>query len=301
MKGTFSGFFTVIGIDNELNNAMIDLSNHFVSILALALLRERQSLMMTRTSLSNDFMCNILYGVVKEPEVIQSSFENAGIGKSSSYVVALFSANNTSADNDFFILRAHDHFSERIKNSCTVIDQDSIVLILADSPEKPAAESVLQVGSEFLKLSNARIGFSLAFENPVDTARFYLQAKAALRFGPLASPEESIFYHYGDVVLYDLIQHYGEAESLRTIMHPAILILQEYDEKHSVKLLPTLRVLLKNSNDTAVAAEELFLHRNTLYYRMKQISSITGIEFKDESSMEHLRISLLVNDILHQA
>ena len=46
-------------------------------------------------------------------------------------------------------------------------------------------------------------------------------------------------------------------------------------------LLDTLRALLRHDGSPTHAAEELYCHRNTVIYRMKQIEQLTGRHLTD--------------------
>jgi PucR family transcriptional regulator, purine catabolism regulatory protein len=52
--------------------------------------------------------------------------------------------------------------------------------------------------------------------------------------------------------------------------------LLDYDGKHHASLVRTLEVYLRRDRNMAAAARELFVHYNTLRYRLQQISSLLG-------------------------
>lgn len=52
--------------------------------------------------------------------------------------------------------------------------------------------------------------------------------------------------------------------------------LLEYDEAHQAGLLGTLRTFLAQSGSWTRTAEELFLHVNTVRYRMTRVEELTG-------------------------
>ena len=54
-----------------------------------------------------------------------------------------------------------------------------------------------------------------------------------------------------------------------------------YDRKNKTELLDTLRVYLESGSNAAEAAKKLFIHRNTLYQRMKKIEEIIQVDLKD--------------------
>ncbi|NLU46985.1 MAG: PucR family transcriptional regulator [Syntrophomonadaceae bacterium] len=72
----------------------------------------------------------------------------------------------------------------------------------------------------------------------------------------------------------------------------------EYDEKTDGELLLTLRKLLDSSFNMKSTADSLFIHVNTLYYRVNKIEELLGIDFNNMDSRVNLFIALKVWDTL---
>jgi hypothetical protein len=72
-------------------------------------------------------------------------------------------------------------------------------------------------------------------------------------------------------------------------LHPAAAVLrtQPRDE-----LLTTTRVVLDHGGDVAAAAEDLHVHRTTLYYRLDRIRDLTGVDLRQGQSSTHLQMAL---------
>jgi hypothetical protein len=86
-----------------------------------------------------------------------------------------------------------------------------------------------------------------------------------------------------DYMLHDLIRSRYDIEDF---LHPIIHILAQYDERNHTNFLETLEVYLANKNDPDLAAKQLYIHRSTLFYRVKKIREITGynLEGMDETA-----------------
>lgn len=76
------------------------------------------------------------------------------------------------------------------------------------------------------------------------------------------------------------------------IAHAAIGKLQAYDEKHSAQLLETLRTYLACACSATAAANDLFVHRTTLLYRLERIEEVGGVDLTDPQTRFHLDLSL---------
>ena len=65
----------------------------------------------------------------------------------------------------------------------------------------------------------------------------------------------------------------GASESARTFLSP----LLTHDAHRAVALLPTLRAFLRNDAQPSRTSAELFIHRNTLNYRLRRIEELLGV------------------------
>lgn len=64
--------------------------------------------------------------------------------------------------------------------------------------------------------------------------------------------------------------------------------LVEYDQKHGARLLWTLEELMQNNGSRKETAGKLFLHRNTMAYRVKKIEEILECSLGDSQTVQEL-------------
>lgn len=72
----------------------------------------------------------------------------------------------------------------------------------------------------------------------------------------------------------------------------ALQALIEHDRMHHSDYVPTLRSLFDNLGNAAKAAEELHLHVNTVRYRIRRITALTGVDIGDGDARLALEIEL---------
>ncbi len=69
--------------------------------------------------------------------------------------------------------------------------------------------------------------------------------------------------------------------------------LEDYDRERGSDLARTLAVYFDAGENASEAAERLFLHRNSLLYRLERIQNLTGLDLKDPEVRLALRLGLL--------
>ncbi len=69
--------------------------------------------------------------------------------------------------------------------------------------------------------------------------------------------------------------------------------LSEYDGERRADLLRTLRVYFLSGANASETADRLFLHRNSLLYRLERIQALTGLNLKEPEARLALQLGLL--------
>lgn len=110
--------------------------------------------------------------------------------------------------------------------------------------------------------------------------------------------DQKLFF-FSDYVYYALLDQVEDKSLLSFIRHPALDTLIHYDREKSAELYQTLRVFTKCGFNKAHTSERLFLHRNTVNYRIAQIESICGIDLSTTELLFSLQLSFLIDGYLN--
>ncbi|MBA2692960.1 MAG: helix-turn-helix domain-containing protein [Rubrobacter sp.] len=92
--------------------------------------------------------------------------------------------------------------------------------------------------------------------------------------------------------LLEALARSGELSAFRELVRP----LEEYDREHKGDLVRTLAVFFEANANASEAAERLFLHRNSMAYRLDRIQEITGLDLKDHRARLALQLGLLASN-----
>ena len=72
--------------------------------------------------------------------------------------------------------------------------------------------------------------------------------------------------------------------------------LRVHDRTRRSDLVRTLRTYFAAGTNASEAADRLFLHRNSMLYRLERIQALTGLDLKDDRVALALQIGLLANE-----
>ncbi|MGF1471693.1 MAG: PucR family transcriptional regulator [Rubrobacteraceae bacterium] len=73
------------------------------------------------------------------------------------------------------------------------------------------------------------------------------------------------------------------------LVHP----LADYDEDRGSDLIKTLSVYFETGANASETADRLFLHRNSLLYRLERIQELTGLDLREPEARLALQLGLL--------
>ena len=69
--------------------------------------------------------------------------------------------------------------------------------------------------------------------------------------------------------------------------------LVEHDRERRSDLVRTLRAYFAAGANASEAADRMFLHRNSMLYRLERIQKLTGLDLKDPGASLALQLGLL--------
>ncbi|PAE24653.1 helix-turn-helix domain-containing protein [Bacillus sp. 7894-2] len=134
------------------------------------------------------------------------------------------------------------------------------------------------IGGEYSSILNLRKSYREALE-VIKAAKF------------IGSPEE-LPYEYKKLWVFRYLEPIAQHNIKTNYVNEDLMKLQKKDLESQTSLLKTLEVYLLNNCRLKPTAEQLFIHTNTLKYRMKQITDLTSIDFDDFNTRCQLYIDL---------
>ena len=84
----------------------------------------------------------------------------------------------------------------------------------------------------------------------------------------------------------------GSLEPFRALIEP----LREHDRTRRSDLVRTLKTYFASGANASEAADQLFLHRNSMVYRLERIQKLTGLDLKDHGVALALQLGLLATE-----
>ena len=104
----------------------------------------------------------------------------------------------------------------------------------------------------------------------------------------------ALHLHHYDTLSSFLIFHRINSDDLELFVHQKIQALFTYDQDHDTELCATLQVYLEQAKSLAKTAEILFIHRNTVRYRIRKCTELINSDLEDGNEIFAFILSLRI-------
>ncbi|MBU3113226.1 PucR family transcriptional regulator [Clostridium lacusfryxellense] len=104
---------------------------------------------------------------------------------------------------------------------------------------------------------------------------------------------------YKKTGVYRLFFDMSNYDEMRNLYQETLYKLEKYDLKNSSNLLETLEIYLEQQKNIGLAAECLYIHRNTMKYRINRIEEILGCNLKDDNIIFQITLCIKIKKFLN--
>ncbi len=159
---------------------------------------------------------------------------------------------------------------------------------------------------QLLERYDGRAAFGNFSEFLTSMPTMYYQTKSALRLGPVLDPDKRV-YVYEDYSMYQMVEMAAKmlrqemgSRNIVHLCHPALIAMVLDDKRTGNNLTDVLHEYLCCERNAALAAKRLYIHRNTMLYKIRKIEGIIGQSLDDPSLRERLLFSYRVLEYMRR-
>ena len=191
-------------------------------------------------------------------------------------------------------------FPDRKNNFVLAMDEETIVLLTEYSKDDP--EFIDQTAATIMDTINAeslakvRIGIGMVAETLKDAAKSYREASLALTVGNIFETDTYIM-RYDKLGLGRLI--YQLPPTLCHMFLDEVFPKGAYESLDSETLL-TIQKFFENNLNGSETSRQLFVHRNTLVYRLDKVQKITGLDLRSFDDAVLFKLASMVRKYLEK-
>lgn len=208
-------------------------------------------------------------------------------------VVLMVETNNARENNTLEVIRTH--FANDNRDFVTAVEESSVIIVkdLSDGDQPKDIEKSARGLESYLEkegFRDIRISYGTVIHEIKEVSRSYKEAKMAMDVG-------KIFFDDRSIVAYSKL---GIGRLIYQLPIPLckIFIREIFDGKNSddfdQETLTTISKFFENSLNVSETSRQLFIHRNTLVYRLDKLQKGTGLDLRVFEDAITFRIALMV-------
>lgn len=198
---------------------------------------------------------------------------------------------------------------QQLQSLLTMPDRDNLIAIVSltemvvlqpalnSNGRWDAEEHRKRVDNLLLRISessrlNVRVSLGSHFSGPGCVARSYSTVKAAMTVGKQRMPDQRSYY-YQDLMLPVLLDSLRGGWQINELSRPLVK-LKAMDNNGLLRR--TLLAWFNHNMHPGATVKSLYIHRNTLDYRLNRISEITGLNLRKFDDHMQLYIALQLDN-----
>ena len=245
----------------------------------------------------NSFVKNIILDNIMPGDVIFRTRE-LHLTTEAKRVVYLVRIKDNAAENSVVDI-LQNLFPDKKRDFVIRIDDNDLVVI-KEFEDEISKEKTIQLGQVIYDtlagegMISTSVGISTIVDTIQELAQAYREARIALEVGKVFDTEKN-------VISYDNLGIGRLIYQLPTTL--CELFLNEVFKKESINVLDsetiyTIQKFFENNLNVSETSRKLFVHRNTLVYRLDKIKKLTGLDLREFDDAIIFKVAMMVNKYL---
>ncbi|MDV6378714.1 helix-turn-helix domain-containing protein [Sporosarcina sp. GW1-11] len=295
-NGHVFGYIWVRETDGPLTNEQILFLDE-VSVHVGRLLHQENQLKVMEEEKSTRFYKKVINNSFKTQEEMNEAASFLTSAPTSSHAIAIFSLSNKEEEILAELLETTNLFISALnERGILFADGLNIVAVIGTSSSSDDLSATMKqlvctVLNQF-QLATIYAGIGQVYAGLPQIRTSYLEAQTVIQTAQFLGNPSLVPFEYRELGVLRYLKTIAASNHDMNYVNKDLQKLQRKDRESQTELLRTLEVYLTTNCRIKAAAEQLFIHTNTLKYRLKQITEMTSINFGDFSANCQLFIDL---------
>lgn len=186
--------------------------------------------------------------------------------------------------------RIRNEFESLISGTKTMMYGGEIIVLFALHSGEAFEDDKLEKLKNICHGYGLYSGMSNNFTNILDLSAYYKQALRAIELGAEETNEPGL-YTYSHYYMQHIFNVFSNKADVRTFCCPRLQILLDYDKENGTEFAYSLYMYLINERNSIAASNAMFIHRNTLLYRLRKIDSLVNIDYNSYEERRYIILS----------
>jgi len=302
--------YVLIETDDPAPESDLVALEHASTVLALEMAK-RKAVSEVERRFRNDVLWDLFHGEVESRECLEARAGPIGIDVSSAHAVMVFDVDEFErycmevlhGDDakardvrERFVRAVHSAVSRHAPGGLCMDLSDSVTVLLPTAADDEHEALIRLADGMKRDISNAipsisvSVGISRPRQDLLEIVDAYDEGRRALALGRELKGKAHATY-FEELGSYRVLLSVGDPSEARRFCWELMSPLVGYEEKRP-GLIKTLTTYFRCNGDPVSCAEELFVHANTVRYRLRKIETLCGVSLDNEEDRFNLQLAL---------
>ena len=284
------GYLHVVQFHQPLDEQDINLTELLGNLLTVELWQNKKNEPRDKQGQLQRFIRDILDNQLGTPEEASLRQKQLGLTFKPFLYAAAFNLRRADPVNRILFSELAATVSTLIPNCHSLLYRNSVFALIESDTEIFDLKTYLSPLIPILEKYGLICGASNLFHSVFDLRNYGYQATKAIQLGSVLSADRCL-YLYQEYTIDYMMEMCLNRESTEALFPPAFLRLRRHCEQNGNTLMETLDTYLNCGRNKSDTAKALFVHLNTVKYRIAQIQEIMSVDLDDDSTVLNLMLA----------
>ncbi|QED49128.1 PucR family transcriptional regulator [Cytobacillus dafuensis] len=292
------------------------------TIIALELIKEKE-IEDVKLKIRQDFFDDLLTGKITSTETIQTLCSLHGLNPNYMYHCMVINMESSELEKYEDMVARKYKLEGKLKKCVNLVYENSkkedgeitcfhrnnrIIILFGKNETRPSisineakqfASDIQKILSNHILNTEFIIGIGRQYSPISSLYKSFSEANEAIRLMQRFEDRDGIA-HFDDHSVYHLLDSNIKDAELEDFFLKSLGNLYEHDSLHGTSYIITLENYFINNQNISETAKAMFLHRNTLIYRIEKIKEILNSDLKNSEELLRIQISLKIFRLLNK-
>ncbi|GAB0166694.1 PucR family transcriptional regulator ligand-binding domain-containing protein [Lysinibacillus sp. CTST325] len=257
-------------------------------------------------SIEEKVLYNLLFHYKQNSNYIKDQLALLGFPQGRELAIISCTTNGAQTNIDRYEVMIQFAFQNRYKRFLKLKHKNHLVFLIdkaqINTPNTPFSKVVEEIYDKitqkngYLDIIIGKGNYHKELEN---VRKSYDESLTVIQLAKLHN--NRFLYKYKEIGAYKIIMAVQNQTLIKSYSQDILGQLYRYDELHNSDYVQFLRIYLDENGSTRRISERLFIHRNTVLYKIKKIETLLDMDLSNPFTKTNLYIAFLIEDVLtHQ-
>ncbi|MEK5323197.1 PucR family transcriptional regulator [Aeribacillus sp. FSL M8-0254] len=248
---------------------------------------------------------NLLFRFKHLQQLVEKQLQKRGISKGAELgIIVCTTKNNKKSINQYFDIILYE-FQNRYHDFLSLKHDNQLIFLIDKAKVKtnriPFSKTVEKIYNKVIEKDgelNLIIGMGNFYNSLGKMSKSYNEALTVIFLSQ--KHRNPFIFKYKEIGAYKIILSVPDHSILKTFHQDMLGPLYLYDELHETDFVDFLRIFLEENGSANKISKRLFIHRNTVTYKIRKIETLLDVDLNNTFARTNLSVAFMIENILNQ-